>query len=231
MATTVSDTDDVLVDCRSVWKVFGNKAPVAMRAIAERGLGKREVLQEFGCVVGVSDATMQVRRGEIFCVMGLSGSGKSTLIRMLHRLIEPSGGQVFVKGKEYRSSARPSSARSRPATSRWCSRASPFCRIGRFSRMPPSASRSRACQGRPQSDRRSGADQGRPRRLAAALPGRAFGRHAAARRAGPGPGRRPGDHPDGRAVQRPRPADSSPAAGRVPPADQGPRQVRGLHHP
>jgi glycine betaine/proline transport system ATP-binding protein len=100
MATAVTVTDDVLVDCRSVWKVFGKQAPAAMRAIAERGLGKREVLQEFGCVVGVSDATLEVRRGEIFCVMGLSGSGKSTLIRMLNRLIDPSGGEVFVKGKD-----------------------------------------------------------------------------------------------------------------------------------
>ena len=65
MATPVSNTDDVLVDYRSAWKVFGSQAPAAMRAIAERGLGKREVLQEFGCVVGVSDATLEVRRGEI----------------------------------------------------------------------------------------------------------------------------------------------------------------------
>ena len=100
MATPVSNTDDVLVNCRSAWKVFGSQAPAAMRAIAERGLGKREVLQEFGCVVGVSDATLEVRRGEIFCVMGLSRSGKSTLICMLNWLIEPSGGQVFVKCKE-----------------------------------------------------------------------------------------------------------------------------------
>lgn len=100
MATPTPNADDVLVDCRSVWKVFGNRAPEAMRAIGERGLGKTEVLKEFGCVVGVSDATLQVRRGEIFCIMGLSGSGKSTLIRMLNRLIEPSGGQVFVKGRD-----------------------------------------------------------------------------------------------------------------------------------
>lgn len=100
MATPKTDTEEVLVDCRSVWKVFGDQAPAAMRAIAERGLGKREVLQQFNCVVGVSEATIQVRRGEIFCVMGLSGSGKSTLIRMLNRLIEPSGGLVFVKGRD-----------------------------------------------------------------------------------------------------------------------------------
>ncbi len=98
--TTTVNADDVLVDCRSVWKVFGKQAPAAMRAIGERGLGKREVLREFGCVVGVSDATLRVRRGEIFCIMGLSGSGKSTLIRMLNRLIEPTGGQVFVKGQD-----------------------------------------------------------------------------------------------------------------------------------
>ena len=100
MAAPVSNIEDVLVDCRSVWKVFGNQAPAAMRAIAERGLGKREVLQEFGCVVGVSDATLEVRRGEIFCIMGLSGSGKSTLIRMLNRLIEPTSGEVLVKGRD-----------------------------------------------------------------------------------------------------------------------------------
>jgi glycine betaine/proline transport system ATP-binding protein len=71
-----------------------------MKAVVDRGLGKREVLQEFGCVVGVSDATIQVKRGEIFCVMGLSGSGKSTLIRMLNRLIDPTSGEIFVKGRE-----------------------------------------------------------------------------------------------------------------------------------
>jgi glycine betaine/proline transport system ATP-binding protein len=99
MATSTSGTEDVLLDCRSAWKIFGKQAPVAMKAVQERGLGKTEVLKEFGCVVGVSDATIEVRRGEIFCIMGLSGSGKSTLIRMLNRLIDPTSGEIFVKGK------------------------------------------------------------------------------------------------------------------------------------
>src|SRR4051812_6122702 len=100
MRTANIDTREVLVDCQSVWKIFGNKAPAAMQAIRERGLTKTQVLQDFGCVVGVSDASLQVRRGEIFCIMGLSGSGKSTLIRLLNRLITPSLGKVFVKGKD-----------------------------------------------------------------------------------------------------------------------------------
>lgn len=91
---------EVLVDCQSLWKIFGDKAEAAIRAVAEQGASKAEVLQKFNCVVGVSGASLQVRRGEIFCIMGLSGSGKSTLIRMLNRLIEPSLGKVFVKGEE-----------------------------------------------------------------------------------------------------------------------------------
>lgn len=99
MNTRHLELNNVLIDCRSVWKVFGDKAPQALKAIAERGLSKTEILREFDCVVGVSDVNLQVRKGEIFCIMGLSGSGKSTLIRLLNRLIEPSGGAIVIKGQ------------------------------------------------------------------------------------------------------------------------------------
>ncbi|API55758.1 glycine/betaine ABC transporter (plasmid) [Rhizobium leguminosarum] len=100
MKTVNADINDVLIDCQSLWKVFGGKSAAAMKSIKERGLGKKEVLTEFNCVVGVSDASIEVRRGEIFCIMGLSGSGKSTLIRLLNKLIAPSSGKVFVKGRD-----------------------------------------------------------------------------------------------------------------------------------
>jgi glycine betaine/proline transport system ATP-binding protein len=88
------------VDCQSVWKIFGARSLAAVKAVTEQGLSKSQVFHEFDCVVGVSDASLQVRRGEIFCIMGLSGSGKSTLIRLLNRLIEPSLGKITVKGKD-----------------------------------------------------------------------------------------------------------------------------------
>ncbi|MEM9576508.1 MAG: glycine betaine/L-proline ABC transporter ATP-binding protein [Pseudomonadota bacterium] len=69
-----------------------------MKAIHSRNLGKDEVLEEFGCVVGVKDASFSISKGEIFCIMGLSGSGKSTLIRHINRLIEPTAGDVFING-------------------------------------------------------------------------------------------------------------------------------------
>jgi glycine betaine/proline transport system ATP-binding protein len=92
--------DGPLIDCRSVWKVFGKKSDTAIRAIVERGLGKTEVLKEFGCVVGVANVSLTLNKGEIFCIMGLSGSGKSTLIRLFNRLIEPSLGQILIRGND-----------------------------------------------------------------------------------------------------------------------------------
>jgi glycine betaine/proline transport system ATP-binding protein len=100
MTTAKIDTNEVLIDCQSVWKIFGKAAPAAMNAVVQQGLTKTQILQNYGCVVGVSDVSLQVRRGEIFCIMGLSGSGKSTLIRLLNKLITPSSGKVLVKGKD-----------------------------------------------------------------------------------------------------------------------------------
>ena len=67
-----------------------DQAPTILSA---QGLGKT-----FGKTHAVVDASFEVRRGEIFVVMGLSGSGKSTLIRMLNGLLEPTSGSVAVDG-------------------------------------------------------------------------------------------------------------------------------------
>ncbi|CAM5206853.1 Vitamin B12 import ATP-binding protein BtuD [Castellaniella denitrificans] len=100
MTTSTIQSEEILVDCQQIWKIFGEQASAAMQAITSQGLSKRDILQKFGCTVGVSGVSLQVRRGEIFCIMGLSGSGKSTLIRLLNRLISPTQGRVLVKGKD-----------------------------------------------------------------------------------------------------------------------------------
>jgi len=95
-----SSPEEPVIECRSLWKVFGPKAEEAMRAIRNEGLGKLEVRDRFNCVVGVQDASFSVAEGEIFCIMGLSGSGKSTLIRHVNRLIEPTAGEVIIAGED-----------------------------------------------------------------------------------------------------------------------------------
>lgn len=92
--------DETVIEISNVWKIFGDTAEVALKAIQDRGLSKAEVLSEFNAVVGVADVTLNVKRGEIFCIMGLSGSGKSTLVRHFNRLLEPTAGKIEIEGTD-----------------------------------------------------------------------------------------------------------------------------------
>ena len=85
-----------VIEISNVWKIFGAQAGAALKAIREEGLGKAEVLETYNAVVGVADVSFNVRKGEIFCVMGLSGSGKSTLVRHFNRLLEPTDGKIVI---------------------------------------------------------------------------------------------------------------------------------------
>jgi glycine betaine/proline transport system ATP-binding protein len=85
---------------RDLWKVFG---PKAHRIPGDPGLGAltpAELRESTGCTAAVRDVSFDVRKGEVFVVMGLSGSGKSTLVRCLTRLIEPTAGAISIDGED-----------------------------------------------------------------------------------------------------------------------------------
>jgi len=88
------------VEISDVWKIFGDRAEEALADIRENSLSKKQVLEKYSCVIGVADATMSIKPGEIFCIMGLSGSGKSTLVRHINRLLEPTDGMISVNGED-----------------------------------------------------------------------------------------------------------------------------------
>ena len=87
------------VEVKNLYKVFGNKPKKAIKLL-ESGASKDAIFSQTGMTVGVQNASLQIREGEIFVIMGLSGSGKSTLVRLLNRLIEPTLGQVLIDGKD-----------------------------------------------------------------------------------------------------------------------------------
>lgn len=101
-ASSVSESAVIL---RNVWKIFGDGCTAsggggdALAAAQNSGAGKAELLDQFNCILGMADVSLEIFPGEIFCVMGLSGSGKSTLVRHLNRLLEPSAGEVIVLGQ------------------------------------------------------------------------------------------------------------------------------------
>ena len=93
-------SQETVLEVSNVWKIFGDKADQALQAIQKHGLSKAQILEEYNAVVGVADVSFDVRKGEIFCVMGLSGSGKSTLVRHFNRLLEPTAGNILINGTD-----------------------------------------------------------------------------------------------------------------------------------
>jgi glycine betaine/proline transport system ATP-binding protein len=91
----LSETD-IHLSCRKLWKIFG--LGEGERVSQDEALTIAEGRP--GHVVGVREATLDIRRGETFVIMGLSGSGKSTLVRCLSRLTEPSAGELILDGKD-----------------------------------------------------------------------------------------------------------------------------------
>ncbi len=89
----------IRLEVRGLTKVFGDDEKAALEMLAT-GATKEEVHEKLGVVVGVDNASFEVRAGEIFVIMGLSGSGKSTIIRLLNRLIEPTAGAILLDGRD-----------------------------------------------------------------------------------------------------------------------------------
>jgi putrescine transport system ATP-binding protein len=54
--------------------------------------------KKFGGFVAVDNVSLDIRRGEIFCLLGGSGSGKTTLLRMLAGFESPSAGSILIDG-------------------------------------------------------------------------------------------------------------------------------------
>ena len=85
-----------------LWKVFGPKAHRVPADPELAALTPAELRTRTGCTAAVRDVSFDVRKGEVFVVMGLSGSGKSTLVRCLTRLIEPTSGTIAIDGEDVR---------------------------------------------------------------------------------------------------------------------------------
>ncbi|MEO8452076.1 MAG: ABC transporter ATP-binding protein [Gemmatimonadota bacterium] len=65
---------------------------------AEAGIVTQGLRKVFGDRVAVEGLDLEVRRGEVFGLLGPNGSGKTTTIRMLTGLMEPTAGSAFVVG-------------------------------------------------------------------------------------------------------------------------------------
>jgi simple sugar transport system ATP-binding protein len=60
----------------------------------------RGVSKYFGHVVALEDISMEVRAGQVMCLLGDNGAGKSTLIKTFSGVHQPTRGTILVDGEE-----------------------------------------------------------------------------------------------------------------------------------
>jgi len=92
----MSEDSDVIIRTEKVYKIFGPQPNGRAFELSQAGMPKDDVHARTGHVVGLRDVNFEVRRGEIFVIMGLSGSGKSTAIRTVNKLLDITNGHVYV---------------------------------------------------------------------------------------------------------------------------------------
>jgi iron(III) transport system ATP-binding protein len=73
---------------------FGDEEAGPVDGLSLRGLTRR-----FGARLAVDGVSLDVKRGEVVCLLGPSGCGKSTTLRIAAGLERPDSGRVFVGGR------------------------------------------------------------------------------------------------------------------------------------
>ena len=63
-------------------------------------ISARDLVKSFGKRRALDGISLEVRRGELFCLLGPNGGGKSTLFRILATLSLPDSGEARVGGHD-----------------------------------------------------------------------------------------------------------------------------------
>lgn len=68
--------------------------------MSETLLKINHLVKSFGDLEVLKDINVEVKEGEVVCIIGPSGSGKSTLLRCINQMEMPTGGKIFYKGED-----------------------------------------------------------------------------------------------------------------------------------
>ena len=60
----------------------------------------KHITKQFPGIVANDDVTIQIKKGEIYALLGENGAGKSTLMSMLFGMYEPDEGEIFIRGEK-----------------------------------------------------------------------------------------------------------------------------------
>ncbi len=70
--------------------------------MGETILSLQNINKSFGPIDVLHDINLEVKAGEVLCLLGDNGAGKSTVIRLLSGVHQPSSGRMVMDGKPVR---------------------------------------------------------------------------------------------------------------------------------
>lgn len=88
-----------IISVRNLSKLYGSDRNRAMK-LKKEGLDKDEIYKKTGVTVALWDVSLDIKKGEVFVIIGLSGSGKSTLVRCFNMLNKPTSGKILYNDKD-----------------------------------------------------------------------------------------------------------------------------------
>jgi glycine betaine/proline transport system ATP-binding protein len=95
----MAEENSTQIVIKDLWKIYG-KDPKRVFQKHLQDKSKEEIQKKTGCIVGLRNINLEIKKGEFYILMGLSGSGKSTLIRALIRLIKSTKGAIEINGDD-----------------------------------------------------------------------------------------------------------------------------------
>jgi homopolymeric O-antigen transport system ATP-binding protein len=94
---TLHDSDAAIgVEHASVKYFVPHERVATFKEYAIRKIQRRIQNNEFWAL---KDVSFEVKKGEIFGLIGANGAGKSTLLKLVARVLKPSEGRVWVRGR------------------------------------------------------------------------------------------------------------------------------------
>ncbi len=97
-AAAAAESGDVAIRLESVSVRF--RMPIEpIRSFKEYAIRRLRGQVDFKEVWALRDVSFEVRQGEVLGIIGRNGSGKSTLLKVIARVLKPTAGRVWVRGR------------------------------------------------------------------------------------------------------------------------------------
>ena len=90
--------NESILSVKNLYKLYGAEKSKTIK-LKQSGVDKNEIYKKTGVNIALWDVSLDIKRGEIFVIIGLSGSGKSTLVRCFNMLNKPTKGNIYIEGK------------------------------------------------------------------------------------------------------------------------------------